>query len=537
MAATDVAVATAPAREARIGGRRYPVVLPSARDPRLRVAAVILSIHALGQGPLHFDVSIAQILCALVVCAVLEVGIVFARSKAIVWPASALLTGSGVALLLRIPGTEHGDWFSLKGIHIVAATAGLSLLSKYVLRMRGYQLFNPSNIGLVACFLLLGSKRVDPQVLWWGPTNAGLVIAIVLIVAGGLAITRSLGLLGMAAAFWVTFAAGVAVNSASGHCMTARWSFGPVCDSHYFTTVALSPEVLIFLFFMITDPRSTPRGKVAGTVFGTLVGAVAGLLVAFQRTEFATKVGILAALVIVCAARPLLERVCPEPGAPDDRLRAWLAPRRTGALRRAGRGAALVVLPTVAYLVWVVGLDQRFGEDLATERSATVASRATSGDFVLPPIEIDPDAERIGKGFDQMAAQAAAVELIEDLEVEIRAVKERDRGLAMTSSTGARLDHVLRLIDARGPDRDAALPTYRFTRMRAVLSRPSPQSAPQLQFETTATVSFLTADGRLHFSPFVDATVVITLADGPDGRRLISAATCRSFGSECPLGS
>ena len=336
MAVTDAAVATAPAREARIGGRRYPVVLPSVRDPRLRVAAVILSIHALGQGPLQFDVSIAQILCSLLVCAALEVGIVFVQRRAIVWPASALLTGSGVALLLRIPGTEHGDWFSLNGIHIVAATAALSLLSKYVLRVRAYQLFNPSNVGLVACFVVLGSQRVDPQDLWWGPLNAGLVIAIVIIVVGGVLITRSLGLIGMAVAFWLTFAAGVALSAASGHCMTARWSFDPVCDSHYFTTVALSPEVMVFLFFMITDPRTTPRGRVARSVFGASVGAMAGLLIAFQSTEFATKVGILAALVIVCVARPLIERACPAPGAPEDRLRAWIAPPGTALIRRRG---------------------------------------------------------------------------------------------------------------------------------------------------------------------------------------------------------
>src|SRR4051794_2794004 len=239
MAATEVATVTAEPREVRILKRRYRLVLPSLQDPRLRVAAVILSIHALGQGPLHFDVSIAQILCALLVCAALEVVIELARSGAIVWPASALLTGSGVALLLRIPGTEHGDWFSLNGIHIVAATAALSLLSKYVLRVRGYQIFNPSNVGLVGCFLLLGSRRVDPQDLWWGPTNAALVLAVALIIVGGPLITRRLALLGMAAAFWVTLAAGAAASAATNHCISARWSFEPVCGTHYFTTVAL----------------------------------------------------------------------------------------------------------------------------------------------------------------------------------------------------------------------------------------------------------------------------------------------------------
>jgi hypothetical protein len=525
MAVTEMAAAAAPARELRVLGRRVPVVLPSLHDPRLRVAAVIVSIHVLGQGPLHFDVSIAQILSSMTVCAAIEVGVELVRRKALVWPASALLTGSGVALLLRIPGTQHGDWFSRRGIHIFAATAALSLVSKYVLRVRDHQLFNPSNIGLVGCFLLLGPDRVDPQDLWWGPTNPGLVLAVVLIVVGGLSITRRLALLGMAAAFWLTFAAGVAVNDATGHCMSARWSFQPVCGAHHFTTVALSPEVLIFLFFMITDPRSTPRGRVARAAFGAAVGAVAGMLVAFQTTEFATKVAILGALVIVCAARPLLERACPEPGAEDDGLLPWLTPRAGGLLRRAGRAGVLVVLPFTAYLVWVVGLNERFGDGQATAEVAPAAARPSGAQVFLPPIEVAPGADRIASGFDHAAAQAAAFDLVEDLQIEVRAVQQRDQASATTSSAGARLDEVVALIDAAIAGRDATLSTYRFSQLRAVPFRDSPQAAPQLRFEAIATVLPLRADGTLGPATSVDASVVINLAQGSDGRYVITSAT------------
>ena len=66
-----------------------------------------------------------------------------------------MLTGNGV-VHPRVPGTEHGDWWSLHGWWIYLATAAASLLSKYVIRVGGRHVFNPSNIGLVACFLLLG---------------------------------------------------------------------------------------------------------------------------------------------------------------------------------------------------------------------------------------------------------------------------------------------------------------------------------------------------------------------------------------------
>ena len=45
------------ARTLTVGGSTYPLVLPSIRDPRLHVAAVIITIHVLGQVGLHFRVT------------------------------------------------------------------------------------------------------------------------------------------------------------------------------------------------------------------------------------------------------------------------------------------------------------------------------------------------------------------------------------------------------------------------------------------------------------------------------------------------
>src|SRR3990170_8726260 len=133
----------------RIRGTAYPVLLPTLRDPRLHLAAVIVSLQVLGQVAFEFRLSIAQILVALLTSAILEVGIAFRRQRVIIWPASALLTGNGVAFILRVPGTEHGDWWSMRGWWIFAGAAAVSLLSKHVIRFRGRHVFNPSNIGLV----------------------------------------------------------------------------------------------------------------------------------------------------------------------------------------------------------------------------------------------------------------------------------------------------------------------------------------------------------------------------------------------------
>src|ERR1043165_139195 len=152
-----------------IRGTPYPVVLPKLRDPRLHLAATITSLQVIGQIGFHFRVSIAQILIALLTCALLEVGITMRKQHVLMWPASAMLTGNGVAFVLRVPGTQHGDWWSLRGWWIFAATAAVSLLSKHVVKLRGRHVFNPSNIGLVACFVLPGPGRPEPLYFWWGP--------------------------------------------------------------------------------------------------------------------------------------------------------------------------------------------------------------------------------------------------------------------------------------------------------------------------------------------------------------------------------
>src|SRR5262249_9693675 len=72
--------------------KAMPVVLPKPSDPRLHLAAVITSLQVLGQTEFHFRVSIAQILLALVTCAVLEIAITARKQHVWMWPASALLT-------------------------------------------------------------------------------------------------------------------------------------------------------------------------------------------------------------------------------------------------------------------------------------------------------------------------------------------------------------------------------------------------------------------------------------------------------------
>ncbi len=292
-----------------IRSRSYPVLLPKASDPRLHLAAVIISLQIIGQIGFHFELSISQILLAIGTCAVLEVAIAMRQQHVLMWPASALLTGNGVAFVLRVPGTVHGDWWSLRGWWIYVGTAAVSLLSKHVIKWRGEHIFNPSNIGLVLCFLLLGRTRAAPLDFWWGPMSLWLVLALAVIVAGGFLILRRLKLLRVAIGFWITFAFAIGVLSLSGHTMTARWHLGPISGLHLWLVLITSPEVLVFLFFMITDPKTAPRSPTGRLVYAISLGLLAGVMMAPTITEYAAKVALLGSLAVVCLALPLLRMI------------------------------------------------------------------------------------------------------------------------------------------------------------------------------------------------------------------------------------
>ena len=462
----------------RIRGRPYPVLLPRLSDPRLHLASVIVSLQVLGQVAFEFRLSIVQILFSLLTCAVLEVAIAFRRRGVIMWPASALLTGNGVAFILRVPGTEHGDWWSMRGWWIFGGTAAVALLSKHLIQLRGRHIFNPSNIGLVLCFLILGSTRADPLAFWWGPMSPWMVLALAIIVTGGLTILSRVGLLGVAVCFWLAFAAGIAVLAASGHVMTASWHLGPITGWALWRVLVFSPEVLVFLFFMITDPRTTPAGRGTRRAYAVAVGLVAVLLIAPQTTEFWTKVAVLGSLTIVCVSRPLLDAVRSTVlgAAIRSRLPASRPVLGVAALIAAAGFAGILVLagiparPTVAAVLDVA----------PSTHLPTVTVALSSG---------------VASRIDAPTARRIARDVLADLGTEADALRHRDTALATQSSAGPRLADIWHRI--RVPAGGAvAVPTFVIDRMHVSVEPGDRQGPPLVLADITGTMRFATYTGE-----------------------------------------
>jgi len=488
-------------RTLTLGTNTYPVLLPNVRDSRLHVAAVIITIHFLGQVTLDFHVTVPQIVAAIVTSAVIEVALTFRKSRAFVWPASAMLTGSGVALILRVPSTPVDDPWSFHKWYVFAGVAALSLSTKYLIRYRGSHVFNPSNVGLVIAFLVLGSTRVEPLDFWWAPLDTGMLIAYAVILIGGVLITRRLRLLAAALTFWGSLAAGVGLLAASGHCMVARWAFAPVCGFDYWRVIVTSPEVLIFMFFMITDPKTLPSGRVGRCVFAALVGIASTLLMAPQTNEFGTKVALLGGLVAMCAARPLIDMLVPAPRTTADDFRRFASGLVRGhatsppsGVRAAARvGIILVAVVALGTAIVAAGAPAR---GVLVPATADVVGRLPRDvdPSTLPEISVAQDVVDWNHEISGEGVEEIVLTLAENLQYESQAVLAGDAGALEAVDHGDRLDEMQERLDAAA-DGTTSVEHYDIDDVHVTLVVPfGRQTGLSLGLEATGTVTTETRD-------------------------------------------
>jgi Na+-transporting NADH:ubiquinone oxidoreductase subunit NqrB len=196
---------------------------------------------------------------------------------------STAISVLSLCLLLR---TSSWPW--------AAAAGALAIGSKYLVRVRGKHLWNPSNIAIVA--LLLASPAL-PGGVWVSPGQwgNGVILAAMLVLAGHWVVQR-------AARGDVTLAFLAAyVGLVLGR---ALWLGDPL-------PVPLnrlsSGSLLIFAFFMISDPKTTPDSRPGRLLFGALV-ATAGAWGQYARFE---PNALLYALAAAAPLVPLLDRLLP----------------------------------------------------------------------------------------------------------------------------------------------------------------------------------------------------------------------------------
>jgi hypothetical protein len=122
--------------------------------------------------------------------------------------------------------------------------------------------------------------------------------------------------------------------------------------------------LLVFAFFMMSDPQTAPRAARARVVYGAATAAVAAALLSFQSTEFGIKLAILSSLIVTCALAPLIERwtwrrrsgaVAAPEAAPARERRAVIPRLRTAAANPVALAVLIIVVVAPAATLRLVG--------------------------------------------------------------------------------------------------------------------------------------------------------------------------------------
>ncbi|MDQ2855973.1 MAG: RnfABCDGE type electron transport complex subunit D [Acidobacteriota bacterium] len=165
--------------------------------------------------------------------------------------ASAYITGISVGILLRSPAYWP-----------YALCSVISIMSKYVLRVKGRHIWNPSNFG-IAVLLLLAPEAVAILSIQWGNN---LLPIIVIWTLGSIIIWRARRF-HISATYVVSFFLFAFLRS---------WITGDPWQSE--VAPITGPMYQLFVFFMITDPKTTVRSRMGQCVVAFCVALVEFIL-------------------------------------------------------------------------------------------------------------------------------------------------------------------------------------------------------------------------------------------------------------------
>jgi Na+-transporting NADH:ubiquinone oxidoreductase subunit NqrB len=165
------------------------------------------------------------------------------------WPnvASAYISGISVGILLRSPAFWP-----------YALCAMIAITSKYVLRVKNRHIWNPSNFG-ICVVLFLAAESVTTLSIQWGNS----LWAMLVIWSLGSVIIWRLKRFHICLTYVLSFLLFAILRG---------WIVGDPIVSEI--SPITGPEYQLFIFFMITDPKTTVRSKIGQIVVAFLVAAV-----------------------------------------------------------------------------------------------------------------------------------------------------------------------------------------------------------------------------------------------------------------------
>jgi Na+-translocating ferredoxin:NAD+ oxidoreductase RnfD subunit len=208
---------------------------------------LLTAIAAPGEGT---GVTLRNMGAAVLAAGIVDLVILRLRNGAWEYPSGAVLTAMIVAMVMR----AQEPWM------IPVATSVVAVLSKYVIRTRQANVFNPAALALVLMYYLMPHGQS-----WWGalPELPSLWPHAVLLI-GGLYLTSRVNKLPLVLTFFGAY-----------FCLFTATAF--LGDARHVAEIFRSPDidaVLYFSFVILTDPPTSPPKYQGQWVFGIITAVV-----------------------------------------------------------------------------------------------------------------------------------------------------------------------------------------------------------------------------------------------------------------------
>lgn len=238
------------------------------RDPRLHFLSFFVVFCTYILTSVQFGKTWDQLLSIVFWCVLFDGFFKFMFSENRFFSMSSVVSSMGIFVLVD---TIHAWMYAL--------LAFVSMGSKYLIKVRGYHVFNPNNFAIVLLAFLLpqfmapiGGMRWGGDIFWSG-----------IICLFGTLLGISAGRVAVSISFVIVF-------------VVMAYFRSVISGAEFLTlsSVVLSPGLQIFIYFMITDPCTSPRN--VGLQF--LFGASVALLDAYLRMQ-ENRVSVLLSLLVM----------------------------------------------------------------------------------------------------------------------------------------------------------------------------------------------------------------------------------------------
>ncbi|WP_020557911.1 RnfABCDGE type electron transport complex subunit D [Thiofilum flexile] len=218
-------------------------------DPRYYQLVVQVSLLGWGMVFLQFPIAWQHIVIVLGCALIAQWACTTYKQLPAVY-LSSFNTSLSILLLL----TAQNPWW-------LGLAAVIAIVSKFVLRFEGRHIFNPSNIGIVVVLLLTHN-------VWVSSGKWGHELWLFLLVAG-LGLIPQVG--GKTMLVSISF-----LLSYAALLFSRAWYLGDpwAIPEHQMNNGSL----LLFTFFMLSDPKTTPAHALARLLYGVGVAIVAALI-------------------------------------------------------------------------------------------------------------------------------------------------------------------------------------------------------------------------------------------------------------------